>query len=80
MYVCVYIYIYIYTYIYICTTPSLSIYLSLNIGCFHVLAIVNSASVNIGVYVSFQITVLCDDSLLILFFVSIFILLQEELA
>ena len=28
------------------------------LGCFHVLAIVNSASVNIGVHVSFQIIVL----------------------
>ena len=39
--------------LYICTTSSLSFPLSW-IGCFHVLAIVKSAAVNIGVHVSFQ--------------------------
>ena len=36
-------------------TSSLSIHLSMDTGCFHVLAIVNSATMNIRVHVSFQI-------------------------
>ena len=44
---------------YICTTTYLSIHLSMDIylGCFHDLPVVNSAAVNIGVHVSFWITV-----------------------
>ena len=45
--------------LYICTTSSLSIPLVTgHLGCFQVLAVLNSAAVNIEVHVSFQSTVL----------------------
>ena len=40
-----------------CTTAFLSICLPMDIGCFHVLAIVNSVLMNIGVHVSLSILV-----------------------
>ena len=46
--------------LYICTTSSLSIPVDGRLGHLHILAIVNSASVNIGVHVSFQIMVFSD--------------------
>ena len=41
--------------LYICSTIFLSIYPSMETGSFHILAIVNNATMNMGMYTSFQI-------------------------
>ena len=43
--------------LYICTTSSLSIHFDRHLGYFCVLALVNSAAMNIGVHLSFQVRV-----------------------
>ena len=43
--------------LYISTTASLSLHLSMDIYCFHVLAIINSASMNTGIHVVFSVMI-----------------------
>ena len=61
----IYTYVCVYIYIYICTqTPIFFIcsYVDGHLGYFHFLASINSAAMNIGVHISFQISVLILSS------------------
>ena len=55
--VCVCVCVYMYIYVYIYTHHIIFIHLSVgeHLGCIHVLAIVNSAIMNTGVQISFQV-------------------------
>ena len=52
------LYIYIYIYIYICHSFFIHLSVDGHLGCFPVLDIVNSAAMNIGVRVSFELVFL----------------------
>ena len=54
IYVCVYIYVYIYIYIYKSHIFLIHPYVDGHLGCIHVLAVGNSAAMNIGMHVYFR--------------------------